>query len=1284
MLKLHFFAIFFSLFFNNSSYSQQGKVDLAFNVLDDGLQGDGFDSTVRTVALQADGKLIVGGDFLNFNGAVTPYLCRLFSDGSKDISFGLGSGFNGKIYCSILLPDGKIILGGSFTAFDGSAAGRLIRLNSDGSFDATFNTSVAASTGIVHGLALQTDGSIVIVGSFTKYNGITVNHIARILPNGNLDTSFVTGSGASANVDEVQIQTDGKIIVAGSFISFNGTICNRIIRLNSNGSIDAAFGIGTSFNDNIGALSLQPNGKILVGGDFTSYNGTAANRIIRLNTDGSIDSSFISGSGFSTVGVNSIKVDSSGSIMVAGSFTGNYNGTAVNRLVLLGFNGVINPLFDIGFGPSSATVYALADAPDGSWFVGGSFSVFDSQNQGRLAKIDAVGTLDIGYLTAGVGFDNSVLKIISLPDNKTMAFGSFTKFNGGSVNRIACLLEDGAIDPTFNSSGIGANNVIKSAVIQTDNKMVLVGSFTNYNGVVANRIIRTLLNGDLDATFTIGTGTNNQIYAVALQPDGKIIIAGNFTNYNGVSVNRIARLLPDGAIDVSFNTGLGADAIVETLLLQPDGKIILGGRFTTFNGLSYNKIVRLNTDGSTDFGFVIGTGFDKYVYTIAIQSDNKLIFGGTFLNYGGASAKRIIRLNSNGSLDTSFTSGAGFSSGEVRTILVQPDNRLLIGGTFSGTYNGTAVKRMVRLMATGVYDTTFSVNLNGTLYSVCFTPNNKVMIGGNFNSISGITKHRIARIKLCTNSSIWDGIAWSNGLPSPEKTILFNGSFPFFNSTNACSCSINLGNTVTIPNGNTLGLIFDYAGSGTLVLENNAALYQSDDQIINTGNIRIKRQTTPILKTDYTYWCSPASNQKLIDVSPLTLLDKFYSFDASADNWNNETPTNVMGTGNGYIIRGPENYSTIIPSIYEAVFSGVPNNGIVSVPIATTDTSNLIGNPYPSAIDADVFITTNAGVTDGTIYLWTHNTAITNNAYTSDDYAVYNLLGGVGTSAALKLGINNTKPNGKIASGQAFFVTSINGGGAVIFNNSMRVAGNNSSFFKSNAIKKQNQINVEKDRIWLNLSNSQGAFKQTLIGYIEGATNDYDTSFDGESFDGNEYIDFYSINQDKNLAIQGRALPFKETDVIPLGYSTTIEGVFTINIDAVDGLLSDQVVFIEDKLNNTFFDLKSGSYTFNTEIGAFNNRFVLRFTDKTLAVKTFQTEKDSILVFNKNKQIQVYSTAELIDKIILYDLSGRKIYQKNNIDSIGFSVPNLGTNQSIGLVKIILQNGHTVVKKIIY
>lgn len=1279
-----YLAILFGPLLVNKAYSQQGKSDATFNVYDDGLQGDGFDNTVRTVSLQTDGKLIVGGDFLNFNGSVTPYLCRLFQDGSKDTSFNLGAGFNGKVYCSLIQPDGKIILGGSFTTFNSVSANRLIRLNSDGSIDGTFNTTIAASSGIVYGLALHPNGSLIIVGSFTKYNGITANRVARILPNGNLDTGFITGSGANGVVEEVQIQSDDKVILAGSFDSFNAINNSKIIRLNVDGSPDNSFVIGTGFNARVSALAIQSDGKIIAGGDFITYNGITANKIIRLNIDGSIDASFVSGSGFNTGVVEVIKLNSAGNLLLGGSFSGTYNGIDINRLICLNSNGVIDPIFDLGAGPFSASVLDLANAADGSWYVGGSFSIFDSQNQGRLAKIDPIGTLDIGFLTAGVGFDNAVLKVLSLSDNKTMAFGSFTKFNGIISNRVSRLLEDGAFDSSFNISGAGANNTIRSAVIQSDSKMVIAGAFTTYNGVIANRIARILPDGLLDPTFTTGLGSNNQIYALALQTDGKIIIAGNFTSYNGVLVNRIARLLPSGILDVTFNTGLGADAIVEAVLLQSDGKIVLGGRFITFNGVSYNRMIRLNTDGSIDTSFSIGIGFDKNVYAIALQSDNKLIVGGTFLNYGGVSAKRILRLNSNGGLDTTFTSGAGFSNGEIRTILVQPDDRVLLGGTFSGTYNGIAVKRMLRLLSSGIYDTTFSVNLNGTLFSACFTPNSNIIIGGSFNSVSGITKHRIARLKLCTNSSVWNGIAWSNGLPSVEKTLIFNGNYASLTTVNSCSCSISAGNTVTVPDGNTLGLVFDYSGLGTLVLENNAALYQSEDQVTNTGIIQLKRKTTPILRTDYTYWSSPVLNQKLIDVSPGTLSDKFYSFDASSDSWFNENSTNTMTVGKGYIIRGPQSFSSTSTAYYEAVFIGIPNNGLVSVPIGITNTSNLIGNPYPSAIDADLFINENNGILDGTIYFWTHNTAINNNLYTSDDYAVYNALGGVGTSASLSSGVNNTKPDGKIASAQAFFVTAINGGGIAKFDNSMRLIGQNSSFFKLNTTDKLKTKEIEKHRIWLNLYNNEGAFKQILLGYATGATNEYDNSFDGESFNGNEYLDFYSIIQDKNLTIQGRALPFEETDQFKLGFATTIAGTFTIKIDQADELLARQNVFIEDKFSNNIVNLKNENYTFNTVSGSFNDRFVLRFADKNLALNELEKDKESVLVYNKSKQLQVNSAKEFIDEISIFDMAGRKIYEKNNINDIDFSVLNLSSNHQVLLINIVLQNGHSVLRKVAY
>lgn len=1272
--------------FSGSIIAQQGVLDDTFNTFDDGLQGDGFDNTVRTVTIQSDGDLIVGGDFLNFNGASNPYLCRLKPDGTADSSFNLGTGLNGKVYTSILQPDGKIILAGSFTSFNGAAAGRLIRLNGNGTRDASFNTASAVSANIVYKASLQADGKVIIVGSFSKYNLVNANRVARILADGSIDPTFAIGTGPDGLVVEVKVQSDGKIIVAGSFSTFNGISCNRIVRLNTNGSVDSSFIQGLGFNGNVAAVALQPDGKILVGGVFTSYNGTAANRIVRLNSNGTIDSTFMTGTGFSDDGVSDIKVGANGSIMVAGSFNQRYNGTAVNRLVLLTSDGVLDPFFDIGAGPATATVYTIENEADGSWFVGGSFSVFDSQNQGRLAKISADGTLDIGYLTPGVGFDNSVFHVLSLANSNTIACGSFTRFNGRSSGRIARLLADGSFDTTFNPAAIGANNIIKTAVVQSDNKIVIAGSFTNYNGVLANRIARITENGAIDPSFASGTGANNQIYAIAIQSDGRIIVGGNFTSYNGGSVNRIMRLFSDGSIDPTFNIGSGVDGIVEAVLIQPDGKIVIGGRFSVFNGNPYNRILRLNVDGSIDLSFVVGSGFDKIVYALAMQSDGKIIVGGTFLNYGNTSAKRITRINPNGSLDVSFATGTGFSNGELRTILVQQDNRLLVGGTFSGTYNGVSVQRMLRLLSTGVHDTTFKVNLNSTLYSICFTPDNKVMIGGNFNSVSGLAKHRVARIKLCTNSSIWDGTNWKNGLPSSEKTIVFTDNYPNLTTVNACSCQISEGKTVTVPADNSLSLVFDYSGLGTLVVENNASLYQSDDDIVNTGNILLKRKTTPIFKSDYTYWSAPVVNQSLYNTSPETSWDKFYSFNPATNSWAAEVSSRIMEPVKGYIIRGPQSFSATTRTIYEASFKGIPNNGVKTLTLGPAASFNLIGNPYPSAIDIDLFLKENAALLKGTVYLWSHNTPITNNVYTSDDYAVYNLLGGVGTSSSKNVGINNTKPDGKIASAQAFFIAASTGGGIAKFNNKMRLVGHNNNFYKMNNSQKRNEgTAIEKHRAWLNIYNSEGAFKQILVGYMEGATDAYDTFLDGTTFNANKYLDFYSICEEKNLVIQARGLPFNNQDEIVLGYKSTINGNYTIEIDEIDGLLKEQEIYIIDKLNNTSHNLKNSPYNFVTEKGTFNDRFIMRYTDKTLGLTGLEiTKEERVLVTNKNKEILIVSFADAIDKVLLFDATGRNIYKKTNIDNQELKILNLVTGQQVLLVEVVLLDGKSIVKKIIY
>ena len=1270
-LNLHLLSIIIFFTLSNTNNAQQGKLDKTFNTYDDGSNGDGFDNAIRTLSMQMNGNLIVGGDFLNFNGKPLSYLTRLQPDGTIDENFDTGSGFNGKIYSSCIQPDGKIIIGGNFTSYNGENIGRLIRLNSDGSHDATFNTSLAASSGIINQVVEQSDGKIIIVGSFIKYNDITVNRIARILPDGNLDTSFLTGSGAPSNINCIQIQSDGKIILAGNFIKFNGMDVNRVIRLNQDGSPDMTFTAGTAFDSDIHAMVLQPDGKIIMAGEFTNYNGIAANRIIRLNPDGTIDSGFFSGTGFSNGSVHVIKTDASGNIMLGGSFTDLYNGIDVNRLIFLNNDGTIKLDFDLGSGPGSASVYCLENSPDGSWYVGGSFSVFDSQNQGKLAKIDVNGQHDISYLSAGVGFDNSVLKILPLPDNKTMVFGNFSRFNGVAYSKIARILPDGELDITFNSAQTGANNAIKAAAKQLDDKMIIAGSFTSYNNNICNRIARILPDGSMDDGFVSGSGFNGQVFSIAIQSDQKILAAGNFTKYNGVTSGRVVRLMPNGTIDSSFHAGLGADATIDAALVQPDGKIILCGRFHTFNSLGISGIVRLNADGSIDSSFSVGTGFDKNVYALDLQSDGKIMVGGSFLNYNGISKKRILRLNSNGSLDTTFNSGTGFSNGDVRSILVQPDDRILTGGAFSGNYNGAASLRLLRLSSDGVVDPSFSVSLNSTLYTMGFTADYKLIIGGNFNSVSGVAKHRVARLKLCNNSTKWNGTNWSNGFPSGGKEVTFEEDYLFSASANACSCAINSAKTVTVSSGKTLGLSFNYTGAGILVLEDTASLYQSDDEMVNTGIIHLKRKTTPIRKFDYTCWSSPVENHKLIDVSPTTLSDKFFSFDADVNSWSGEAPSNMMALGKGYIIRGPQNFSSTIPKKYEAIFKGVPINGKIKITLGNAGNSNLIGNPYPSAINADAFLIDNAENMGGTLYFWTHNTPITNNKYNTDDYAVYNLLGGVGTRPSLSSGKNETVPDGTISTGQSFFVKGLTAG-EVKFDNSMRIIEQNSSFFKPGKTTAKKRI-VEKSRIWLNLANNENAFKQLLIGYVEGATDGYDLPFDGESFNGNKYIDFYSFNEGRNWTIQGRKSPFHDSDEVALGYKTEINGNFLLSIDHFDASFLNQSVYIEDKDKMILHNLKDGPYSFSTDKGTYNNRFVLKFNNKKLHTQEVLSNKKRYVIYQKKEQLIIESEDSTIEKVQVFDILGKLILEQNfNKNSIIIS--SLKPKNQVWIFKITAEN----------
>jgi uncharacterized delta-60 repeat protein len=365
------------------------------------------------------------------------------------------------------------------------------------------------------------------------------------------------------------------------------------------------FNDGTGFNNDVTEIDILSDGKLLISGDFTSYNGTAANRIIKLNTNGSIDTSFNYGSGFTP----------------------------------------------------------------------------DTTNE-----------------------------LIELPDGKLIVVGQFTSYNGTAALRIIGLNADGSVNTGF-TYGTGFNLDPIPIVLQTDGKVVIGGRFWEYNGTASSKIIRLNQNGSVDTSFVVGSGfttggtytdINSEVSALALQSDGKIIVSGNFDAYNGTSVTRLARLNSDGSIDNTFNTGTGLNLPAFTIAVQSDGKILVGGFFTTYSGVTQNNITRLNTDGTIDTSFSGNTsGFNRQVDTIVVQPDGKILAVGNFTQYNGISCpQRIIRLNQNGSVDTSFGQAGTGANAQVWDIALQNDGIMYIGGIFSA-YRGTSALGIAKINSSG-------------------------------------------------------------------------------------------------------------------------------------------------------------------------------------------------------------------------------------------------------------------------------------------------------------------------------------------------------------------------------------------------------------------------------------------------------------------------------------------------------------------------------------------------------------------------------------------------------
>lgn len=675
--------------------NSDGTLDESFN-----LGGNGANNQIRTLAILPNGKILIAGDFSTYNNKPASRLACLNADGSLDETFNAGNiGASGLINTIALQTIGgatKILIGGVFGAYNGVTCHRIARLHENGTLDVSFDTQIGANNSVI-AIAVQSDGKVLVGGAFTTYNGIVRNRLARLNSDGTLDENmFIAGSGANYTIRALAVQQTPqgeKILIGGDFTMYRGNNRWGLARLNENGSIDLDFDINGNGTDNsVFAITVQADGKILIGGDFVTYSNVGCNRLARLNNNGTLDESFTVGVG-SNRHITSIAVNANSKILIGGNFYF-YNGKISSYFTQINENGSQ----DFSFNPGSgADQYVGTSAfQNDKLLIGGWFTSYNNKIQKYIARVHTDGTLDETFNAGGIGANNEIRKILVLPSGKILITGWFTEYNGKPCGGIARLHADGSLDETFNVGGTGANDLIYDIAVQSDGKILIGGFFVTFNGVTRYHLARLHENGTIDSDFNPGMSVlGGSVLSIIPQGD-KIIIGGTFASYQNIPKNNIARINSDGSLDNTFNaSGSGANRRIEKMIQQEDGKILIAGWFTTYNGVSRNYLARLYPDGTLDESFAVGSGLDNFVNSFAIQRDGKVLIGGDFTQYNGIPRINLARLQPNGALDETFDPQSGANS-DIYTLAIQEDGHIIIGGNFT-SYDGTGRNRLARI-----------------------------------------------------------------------------------------------------------------------------------------------------------------------------------------------------------------------------------------------------------------------------------------------------------------------------------------------------------------------------------------------------------------------------------------------------------------------------------------------------------------------------------------------------------------------------------------------------------
>jgi hypothetical protein len=823
-----------------------------------------------------------------------------------------------------------------------------------------------------------------------------------------------------------------------------------------------------------------------------------------------------------------------------------------------------------------------------------------------------------------------------------------------------------------NNINIVAGDSTPSATDLTDFGTSIINTSSSKNFTIENAGTGPLTVNSI----TMNTGTSYTIAGIALPAT---IAVGGFTTFT-----------------INFNS-LAAGTFTDTVIITNDDPTDSSYTFTvTAKAVPLNfgvgdiSIIAMTTDVPDSFSFV---------NWVPIPVDAEIIF--TDNAYEAGALK-----NNENSLIWKNNTGTTISIGTVILINDTPltDLGTIVSGNLNGLssssenlfiYEGSASSpNFIYGLSNLSWITSGTANTNNSYLPTALNTTNGNIVTGDSDNVeySGTLspkdeKSSFTAYKILVNdpanwtknntyfalnsidfelASVWETAAWTDGLtPTLALKTIINDTYG--TSTNgtftAKKLTVNSGKSLTINSGTNLTIQNEIINNGTVTLENNANLIQVNNTS-NTGEITINRNGASLMLLDYSLWSSPVSGQKLKAFSPNTLDNRFYTYNPTSNIYVPvATPaTTDFASGNGYLIRVPNDHPAT-PTIWSGIFRGVPNNGNISVSGLTSGTFNAVGNPYPSTISADAFITAN-NLTEP-LYFWRKTNAATGTAY-----ATYTMAGAVGTP-----GNGGITPNGTIQVGQGFIVKTTSN--SVEFANTMRTANTANQILRT--------ATTEKNRIWLNLSKGTEPVNQMMVAYMDGATSEIDNTLDGRYINDNETALTSSLKGEE-FVIQAKGLPFDSGDIVPLSFKTELAGSFTIAIDKVDGLfVGNQEIVLKDLKAGTEQNLKTGSYTFTSEAGTFKNRFEIAFkNNQTLDINTPNFDENSVIVFNQNGTLNVSTGKNAIKNIRVFDIRGVLIAEQKQVNANTASIKNVTASKQAVLIQITSEDNKTVTKKAIF